>query len=120
MTVLRCFWRSRIAWPGGTPGPDALKPAAEATFREWCVSPGLNRTGDGDDDPTISDGAVLIRDGLVKDQGELDALVSDLKAFDANPADARLAWRFGVGVAITDARIKLAELSNWLERKVLG
>jgi len=63
---------------------------------------------------------VLIRDGLVKDQAELDALVADLKAFDANPGDARLAWRFGVGPAITDARIKLAEISNWLERKVLG
>ena len=63
---------------------------------------------------------VLIRDGLVKDQAELDALVADLKAFDANPADARLAWRFGVGEAITNSRIKVAEISNWLERKVLG
>ena len=63
---------------------------------------------------------VLIRDGLVKDQAELDALAADLVAFDANPADARLAWRFGVGPSITDRRIKLAELSNWLERKVLG
>ena len=63
---------------------------------------------------------VLIRDGLVKDQAELDALVADLEAFDANPKDARLAWRFGVGPAITDSRIKLAELSNWLERKVRG
>jgi GMP synthase (glutamine-hydrolysing) len=62
---------------------------------------------------------VLIRDGLVKDQAELDALVADLQALDANPADARLAWRFGVGPAITDTRIKLAEISNWLERKVL-
>jgi len=63
---------------------------------------------------------VLIRDGLVKDQAELDALVADLEAFDANPKDARLAWRFGVGPAITDSRIKLAEISNWLERKVRG
>jgi len=63
---------------------------------------------------------VLIRDGLVKDQAELDALVADLEAFDANPRDARLAWRFGVGPAITDSRIKLAEISNWLERKVRG
>ena len=62
---------------------------------------------------------VLIRDGLVKDQAELDALVADLRAFDANPADARLAWRFGVGDAITDTRIKLAEIRNWLEHKVL-
>jgi len=62
---------------------------------------------------------VLIRDGLVKEQAELDALVADLEAFDANPADARLAWRFGVGAAITDTSIKLAELRNWLERRVL-
>jgi len=45
--------------------------------------------------------------------------VADLEAFDANPADARLAWRFGVGEAITDTRIKLAEIRNWLEHKVL-
>jgi GMP synthase (glutamine-hydrolysing) len=62
---------------------------------------------------------VLIRDGLVKEQAELDALVTDLQAFDANPADARLAWRFGVGAAITDTSIKLAELRNWLQRRVL-
>jgi GMP synthase (glutamine-hydrolysing) len=61
---------------------------------------------------------VLIRDGLVKDQAELDALVTDLQAIDAHPADARLAWRFGVGEAITSPRIKLAEIRNWLERCV--
>jgi len=63
---------------------------------------------------------VLIRDGLAKDQAELDALVADLEAFDANPGDARLAWRFGVGEAITQPRIKLAELHNWLELCVLA
>ena len=63
---------------------------------------------------------VLIRDGLVKDQAELDALVADFMAFDANPSDARLAWRLGVGEAITDKRIKLAEIQNWLERCVLA
>jgi len=62
---------------------------------------------------------VLIRDGLVSDQGELDALIADLVALHANPANTRLTWRFGVGEAITDPRIKLAELHNWLERCVL-
>ena len=62
---------------------------------------------------------VLIRDGLVKDQDELAALVADLQAFDADPANARLAWRFGVGEAITDSRIKLAEMRNWLDARVL-
>ncbi len=63
---------------------------------------------------------VLIRDGLAKDQADLDVLVADLEAFHVNPRDPRLAWRFGVGEAITDPRIKLAEISNWLERFVLA
>lgn len=63
-------------------------------------------------------GEVLIRDGLIRDQAELDALAVDLAALDAHPDDARLAWRFGVGPGITDPRLKLAELHNWLEQKV--
>jgi GMP synthase (glutamine-hydrolysing) len=64
-------------------------------------------------------GDVLIRDGLVTDQAELDALAADLVALNDQPADARLAWRFGVGPSITDPGIKLAELRNWLDRQVL-
>jgi GMP synthase (glutamine-hydrolysing) len=63
---------------------------------------------------------MLIRDGLAKDQADLDALVADLMALDAHPDDARLAWRFGVGEAITNPRIKLAEIRNWLEHSVPG
>jgi len=62
---------------------------------------------------------VLIRDGLVKDQAEVDALAADLVALNERPDDARLAWRFGVGPSITDPGIKLAELRNWLDRQVL-
>jgi GMP synthase (glutamine-hydrolysing) len=62
---------------------------------------------------------VLIRDGLVKDRDELDALAADLQALHENPNDARLAWRFGVGESITDPAVKLAELRNWLEKQVL-
>ena len=64
-------------------------------------------------------GDVLIRDGLVKDQAELDTLAADLVALHEHPDDARLAWRFGVGPSITDPGIKLAELRNWLDRQVL-
>jgi GMP synthase (glutamine-hydrolysing) len=62
---------------------------------------------------------VLIRDGLVRDQADLEALAADLSALDANPDDARLAWRFGVGESITRPQVKLAELRNWLDAKVL-
>jgi len=61
----------------------------------------------------------LIRDGLVRDQSDLDALAADLAALDANPDDARLAWRYGVGESITNRDVKLAELRNWLDEKVL-
>ncbi len=61
---------------------------------------------------------VLIRDGLVKDNAELDELVADLQRLSEQPDDARLAWRFGVGVSITDSAIKQAELRNWLDKQV--
>lgn len=40
-------------WLDGSLGPDVLKPASADALREWKVSPRLNRTGVGDDDPTI-------------------------------------------------------------------
>ena len=61
----------------------------------------------------------LIRDGLVKDQAELDQLAADLVALDQSPDDARLAWRFGVGPSVTDTGLRLAELRNWLDKQVL-
>jgi GMP synthase (glutamine-hydrolysing) len=61
----------------------------------------------------------LIRDGLVKDRADLDALAADLTELNDNPEDARLAWRFGVGPSITDLSIRLAELRNWLDKQVL-
>jgi putative SOS response-associated peptidase YedK len=41
------------AWLNGTLGADALKAAAESALREWPVSKRVNRSGVGDDDPTI-------------------------------------------------------------------
>jgi hypothetical protein len=40
-------------WLNGTLGPEALKPAAECALREWPASERVNRSGEGDDDPTI-------------------------------------------------------------------
>jgi GMP synthase (glutamine-hydrolysing) len=62
---------------------------------------------------------VLIRDGLVKDKAELDTLTADLVSLNDHPEDQRLAWRFGVGPAITDSGVRLTELKNWLEKLVL-
>ena len=43
------------AWLDGSLGAADLRPAAESALREWIVSSRVNRTGVGDDDPTIAD-----------------------------------------------------------------
>ena len=43
------------AWLSGEAGPEVLKPAREDALREWIVSHRVNRTGIGDDDPTLLD-----------------------------------------------------------------
>ena len=42
-------------WLDGSLGAAALRPAAESALREWIVSSRVNRTGVGDDDPTIAE-----------------------------------------------------------------
>jgi putative SOS response-associated peptidase YedK len=41
------------AWLDGSMGAEGLTPAAESALREWPVSKRVNRTGEGDDDPTL-------------------------------------------------------------------
>ncbi|MGE4046487.1 MAG: SOS response-associated peptidase [Acetobacteraceae bacterium] len=40
-------------WLDGSLGVEVLKSAPESALREWCVSPRVNRTGAGDDDPSL-------------------------------------------------------------------
>lgn len=64
-------------------------------------------------------GAKLIDDGLFADRAELDAFVADLRALMQRPDDPRLAWKHGLGPAVREESLKLAELRNWLEIEVL-
>ena len=41
------------SWLGGSAGAELLKPAAEDRLRLWPVSRRVNKTGTGDDDPTL-------------------------------------------------------------------
>jgi putative SOS response-associated peptidase YedK len=43
------------AWLQGAAGTEILKPAAENCLRMWPVSRRVNKTGTGDDDPTLID-----------------------------------------------------------------
>ena len=40
-------------WLDGSLGADGLKCASEFALREWLVTKRINRTGEGDDDPTV-------------------------------------------------------------------
>jgi GMP synthase (glutamine-hydrolysing) len=64
-------------------------------------------------------GAKLIEDGLFADPGELGSFVADLRALMRNPHDRRLAWKHGLGPAVQEESLKVAELRNWLEQQVL-
>jgi GMP synthase (glutamine-hydrolysing) len=64
-------------------------------------------------------GPKLIEDGLFADAGELGSFVADLRALMRNPHDRRLAWKHGLGPAVQENAVKLAELRNWLEQQVL-
>jgi putative SOS response-associated peptidase YedK len=42
-------------WLSGAAGAELLRPAAEDRVRMWPVSRRVNKTGSGDDDPTLLD-----------------------------------------------------------------
>jgi GMP synthase (glutamine-hydrolysing) len=61
---------------------------------------------------------VLLEEKLFTGRAELEAFVSELRQLQQNPRDRRLTWKHGLGLAMQDERIKLAELRNWLELQV--
>ncbi len=63
--------------------------------------------------------ARLIEDSLFADRAELEGFVAELRALERHPHDRRLAWKHGLGPALQEEAVKLAELRNWLEQQVL-
>jgi GMP synthase (glutamine-hydrolysing) len=64
-------------------------------------------------------GEVLVREQLFTDRAALDGFVAELRTLQARPQDRALNWKHGLGPAMQDPRLKLAELRNWLELQVL-
>ncbi len=64
-------------------------------------------------------GEPLIGDRLFADHAELEAFVADMRLLMRDPRDRRLTWKHGLGTAMQDEAIKLAELRNWLQQQVL-
>ena len=61
----------------------------------------------------------LLQELLFDGRVELQQFVAELRLLMQDPANHRLAWKHGLGPAMQDERLKLAELHNWLERLVL-
>jgi len=65
-------------------------------------------------------GEVLVREQLFTDRAALDGFVAELRTLQAQPQDRALNWKHGLGPAMQDPRLKLAELRNWLELQVVA
>jgi GMP synthase (glutamine-hydrolysing) len=61
----------------------------------------------------------LLEQGLFGSRSELDQFVAELRMLMQDPCNRRLTWKHGLGPAMQDERLKLAELRNWLELKVI-
>lgn len=63
-------------------------------------------------------GEVLVNEGLFADRADLEAWAAELRVLQRAPGDARLLWRHGLGPAMRDPALKLAEIGNWLQEQV--
>ena len=63
-------------------------------------------------------GTILVDEGMFRDQPELTEFAAGLRRLQADPSDAPLLWRHGLGPAMRDADLRLVELRNWLNSHV--
>jgi GMP synthase (glutamine-hydrolysing) len=68
---------------------------------------------------TLRYAEALMREHWFADRAALDGFVADLKLLQERPQDRYLGWKHGLGPAMQDERLKLAELHNWLELVVM-
>jgi GMP synthase (glutamine-hydrolysing) len=63
-------------------------------------------------------GNTLVTEGMFRDPAALAEFAADLRALQANPADAALLWKHGLGLAMRIESMRLLEIRNWLEAQV--
>jgi GMP synthase (glutamine-hydrolysing) len=64
-------------------------------------------------------GETLVTEGMFRDGAALAAFAAELRALQANPADAPLLWKHGLGLAMQSEPLRLLEIRNWLQTQVL-
>ena len=65
-------------------------------------------------------GETLVKEGMFSDVPALAAFAAELRALETNPSDATLLWKHGLGPAMRDPSLRLLEIRNWLNVKVLS
>jgi GMP synthase (glutamine-hydrolysing) len=68
---------------------------------------------------TLRYAPVLLEEQLFGGRAELEGFVADLKSLERDPCDRRLTWKYGLGPAMQDQQMKLAELHNWVALRVM-
>ena len=63
-------------------------------------------------------GETLVTEGMFRDAPALAAFAAELRALQANPSDAPLLWKHGLGPAMRSETLRLLEIRNWLEAQV--
>jgi GMP synthase (glutamine-hydrolysing) len=64
-------------------------------------------------------GQTLVTEGMFSDLAALQAFAGELRALQANPSDTTLLWKHGLGPAMRSEGLRLLEIGNWLQAKVL-
>jgi GMP synthase (glutamine-hydrolysing) len=65
-------------------------------------------------------GQTLVSEGMFRDAPSLAAFAADLRALQAQPGDAALLWKYGLGPALRSEALRLLEIRNWLQTLVLS
>ena len=61
----------------------------------------------------------MVAEGFARSLEDMQAVVADLRALDADPGRRDLAWRLGLDRHILDPQLRTAEFGNWLRAEVL-
>jgi GMP synthase (glutamine-hydrolysing) len=63
-------------------------------------------------------GGMLVDEGMFSDIEALRAFTREMRTLEAEPLNAPLLWRHGLGATLRDERLRTLEIRNWLERRV--
>jgi GMP synthase (glutamine-hydrolysing) len=64
-------------------------------------------------------GQTLVDEGLFQDLAALQTFAAELRQLQAQPANAPLLWKHGLGAAMSEPGLRRLELRNWLTQQVL-